>query len=420
MRLKLKLEFLKGLVVNNKKIVENYFFMTILQILNSFFYLLIYPYLIRTLGGEGYGLFIFATSISTYFIFFINFGFDFPATKAIVENINDREAVENILSCVFTSKMYLFALSILIFGCILFLIPILRENIEIFLLCFAPVFSFIIFPQWYFQAIQKMKIVTYIQLGIKLLSLPLIFLFIKDKNDVILYSLIVSFTTIIGSVIAFLIVRLGHKLKIKFVNHSRVKPWFKDAFPFFLSTSAGVIKEQSITIIIGAFFGMKEVAIYDLASKIIIVPRTIFMSVNAAIFPKIISNVVNSTIKKIINIEIFISFAVIILIVVFGDFIVHILGGNEMGEAYYLAIFLSVTVMSWLVVGAYISFVFIPNKKYYFVSKNQVIALVSFFLFTLIGLFLSKSILVFGIALAMSGLTEIIYCKFLTKKFKLL
>lgn len=420
MTLKIKIEFFKELVRNNKKIIENYFFMTILQILNSFFYLLIYPYLIRALGGERYGLFIFATSISTYFIFFVNFGFDFPATKAIVENINDSEAVEDILSCVFTSKMYLFVFSILIFGCILFLIPILRENFEIFLLCFAPVFSFVIFPQWYFQAIQKMKIVTYIQLGIKILSLPLIFLLIKGKDDLILYSLIVSFTTIIGAVIAFLIVRLGHKLKIKFVNYSRIKPWFKDAFPFFLSTSAGVIKEQSITIIIGAFFGMKEVAIYDLASKIIIVPRTIFMSVNAAIFPKIISNVVNSTIKKIINIEIFISLAVIFLIVVFGDFIVNVLGGKEMGQAYYLAIFLSVTVMSWLVVGAYISFVFIPNKKYYFVSKNQVVALVSFFLFTLIGLFVYKSILVFGIALALSGLTEIIYCKFLTKKFKLL
>lgn len=417
---KIRFEFLKELVTNNKKIIENYFFMTILQILNSFFYLLIYPYLIRTLGGASYGLFVFATSISTYFIFFVNFGFDLPATKAVIENINDSEVLEDILSCVFTSKMYLFALSIFIFVCILFSIPILKENIELFLLCFAPVFSFIIFPQWYFQAIQKMKVVTYIQLGIKILSLPLIFLFIKDKDDLLLYSLIVSFSTIIGGLIAFLIVRFKDNLKIRFVNFSRVKPWFKDAFPFFLSTSAGVIKEQSITIIIGTFFGMKEVAIYDLASKIIIVPRTIFMSVNAAIFPKIINNIVRSTIKKIINIEIFVSLLVIFLILIFGDFVVNILGGNEMGEAYYLAVLLSVTVMSWLVVGAYISFVFIPNKKYYFVSKNQVVALVSFILFTLLGFLFFKNILVFGVALAMSGLTEIIYCKYLTKKFKLL
>ena len=38
---------------------------------------------------------------------------------------------------------------------------------------------------------------------------------------------------------------------------------------------------------------MKEVAIYDLANKIVMVPRTIFMSVNAAIFPKLIINIKN-------------------------------------------------------------------------------------------------------------------------------
>ena len=72
-----KVHSLRILVFNNKKIIENYFFMTVLQVLNSFFYLLIYPYLIRALGGSAYGLYVFATSISTYFLFVINFGFDF-------------------------------------------------------------------------------------------------------------------------------------------------------------------------------------------------------------------------------------------------------------------------------------------------------------------------------------------------------
>lgn len=420
MEFKSKIKVLNTLIKNNKKIIENYFFMTILQVLNSFFYLLIYPYLIRKLGLESFGLFVFATSISTYFIFFVNFGFDLPATKNVIENLNNKKAVEDILSCVFTSKIYLFLLSFFVFSYLLFLIPLFNKNIEIFLLCFAQVISFILFPQWYFQAIQQMRIVTYIQLGIKILSLPFIFLLVKSKSDLILYSAIVSFSTIIGGVIAFLLVTLHHNLKIKFVNYNKVKSLFKEAFPFFLSTSAGVIKEHSITIIIGSFFGMNEVAIYDLANKIVIVPRTVFMSINAAIFPKIINNIRNSMIKRIIKIETLISLSVIIFIAVFGKFIINILGGHMMDDAYYMAIFLSVTVMSWLVVGAYISFVFIPKNKYYFVSKNQVIALCSFFIYTLIGFYICKNILVFGIALALSGLTEIIYCKFLIKKHNLL
>ena len=96
----------RSLILNHQKVIENYFFMTILQILNSFFYLLLYPYLIRVLGGESYGLFVFATSVATYFLFFINFGFDLPATKAVAENVEDPQKLQEILSCIFTSKAY--------------------------------------------------------------------------------------------------------------------------------------------------------------------------------------------------------------------------------------------------------------------------------------------------------------------------
>ena len=47
-----KISKLNLLIDNNKVVIENYFFMTILQILNSVFYLFIYPFLIKTLGAE--------------------------------------------------------------------------------------------------------------------------------------------------------------------------------------------------------------------------------------------------------------------------------------------------------------------------------------------------------------------------------
>ncbi|MDH2207313.1 MULTISPECIES: oligosaccharide flippase family protein [unclassified Empedobacter] len=420
MGLKAKINSIIMLAKNNKEIIENYFFMTILQVLNSFFYLLIYPFLIRTLGLESYGLFVFATSITTYFVFLVNFGFDLPATKAIALNVDDKKSLQKTLSCVLTAKFYLFILASVVLMFLCFLIPLFRNNYQLLLICFTQIISFIIFPQWYFQAIQKMKIVTYIQLGLKLLSLPAIFLIIKNADDLNIYALIVSLSSILGGVIAYLIITFKQHLKVTFVNYRELKVWFKDALPFFLSTSASVFKEQSIVIIIGSFFGMKDVAIYDLASKIIIVPRTIFMSINGAIFPKLINNIDKDKIKKLINLETLISLSVIVFIGLFGKWIVQFMGGIDMLLAYPLSILLSVTVMTWLVVGAYISFVFIPNNKYFLVTKNQLIALVSFALYTTIGLLLYQNILVFGATMALSGITEIIYCIYVTKRNKLL
>lgn len=420
MQLNSKVQSLLMLAKNNKKIIENYFFMTILQVLNSFFYLLIYPFLIRTLGVESYGLFVFATSITTYFIFLVNFGFDLPATKAIALNITDKKSLQKTLSSVFTAKFYLLILASVVLIILTLLVPLFRNNYGLFLICFSQIISFVIFPQWYFQAIQKMKIVTFIQLGLKLLSLPIIFIVIKNAADLNIYALIVSLSSVLGGLIAFSIINFKHHLKITFVNYKELKIWFKDALPFFLSTSAGVFKEQSIVIIIGSFFGMKDVAIYDLASKIIIVPRTVFMSINGAIFPKLINNINKLKIKRLINLETLISLSVIVFIALFGRWIVLLMGGTDMLLAYSLAILLSITVMTWLVVGAYISFVFIPANKYFYVTKNQLIALVSFALYTTIGLFLYQNILVFGAAMALSGLTEIFYCKFITQKNQML
>ena len=415
-----RVDNLKEIIFNNKSIIENYFFMTVLQILNSFFYLLIYPYLIRVLGSEEYGIFVFSTSISTFFLFFINFGFDLPATKAIAENINNIKVQQRVLSEIFTSKSYLFFTSFLVFCFFLFTIPIFEKNKVVFLLSFLSVYSFVLFPQWYFQAIQKMKIVTYIQLSLKLISLPFIFLFVDSFHDLTLYTFIIFITNILGSFIAFLIIRFDHNIKIGIVKSDKLKEWFINSQPFFLSSLASSIKEYSIPIIIGSFFGMKDVAIYDLANKIIIVPRTIFMSVNAAIFPKLIVNIKNSVVKKIIRIEFIISFSVVLFIALFGKFIVQYMGGLGMENSYFLSILLGFTVVSWLVVGAYINFVFLPNNKNYFVTANQVIALISFVIFSLGGLIIHNNIIIFGLALAMSGVLEIGYCMYVTKKHQLL
>ncbi|UWY28637.1 oligosaccharide flippase family protein [Flavobacterium sp. TR2] len=418
--MKEKLLNVKTLIIENRKVMENYFFMTILQILSSLFYFLIYPFLIRTLGAESYGLYIFATSVVTYFITFIGNGFDFPGVKAIATNGNDLEKKSHVLSCIFTAKMYLQFVSTIVFTLIILTIPALRENYVIYVICFLQTLSGIFFPQWYFQGVQRMKIVTYIQLLFKILSLPFIFIMIHSPKDLWIFALITTLVSLLGAITAALIVRFNEGIKLNWVSFKEVKIWYKEAFPFFLSSSLGIVKEQSITIIIGSFFGMRDVAIYDLANKIILIPRTLLVNVNLALFPKIVANVKPQQIKKIIRYEALVGLSVIALIAIFGRWIVLIMGGETMLDSYPVSVILSVVVLVWLVVGAFISFVFIPQNKYKYVTNNQIIALSSFALYSLIGFLITKSIYVLVLSIALSGLTEIAYCWYLTKREKLL
>ena len=77
--------------------------------------------------------------------------------------------------------------------------------------------------------------------------------------------------------------------------------------------------------------------------------------------------------------------------------------------------------MSWLVVGAFINFVFMPNNKIYWITQNQILAMFSFFLIFFILIYTKLSnIYAIGVAIAISGLIEIGYCVYKTRRFKLL
>jgi len=87
--------------------------------------------------------------------------------------------------------------------------------------------------------------------------------------------------------------------------------------------------------------------------------------------------------------------------------------------AYPIAVALSFGVLTFLLVGGYINFIFVPKHKYYLVTQNQFIAFVVFFILTAIGLILYKNIISIAIAWSSAGIFEILYCNYLIKKHRL-
>lgn len=411
---------IKSMYKNNGKVIENYFFMTAMQLINTLFGILIYPFLIRVLGAHSYGLFVFALSVSNYFIIVVSFGFNLPALKLIAENKDNIVLKNNVMSAIFTAKFFIAIFATIVFYIFAIFIPQINENLLLFSLVFGQIIASVIFPSWYFQGVQKMKIPTLIQFGTRILSLPFTFFMINNASDIIIYAYIFTLSNIFSALLCMIYLYKYEDISYTFVKFSIVKKHIKDATAFFGSSSAGVIKEESVNVIIGSMFGMTELAYYNLAEKIVRLPRMFTMNINEAIFPKFISDKNERNVRKIIKYEVFVGLIIIIFIAVFGRWAILLLGGVEMLSAYPMAIILSITILVWLIVGSYISFVFIPAKKYFYVTQNQFIALISFLLFYLVGYFISKSIFVVIIAITLSGICEILYCNYLIKKHKMI
>lgn len=114
---------LKEKAIKHKTLIENFSSLTVFQILNLLLPLLTYPYLIRVLGIEIYGLVVFAQAIIGYLLILVGFGFNISATKEISIHRDNKDKLSEIASSVLTIKAGLFVLSLILLAIALYFIP---------------------------------------------------------------------------------------------------------------------------------------------------------------------------------------------------------------------------------------------------------------------------------------------------------
>ena len=389
--------------------------MSALNIVSALVGFFIYPYVIRVLGAEQYGLYTFLLAIAMYFQDVIDFGFDSPCTKRVALCADDKHELSRTVSVVLFCKLALIALSAAIAAPIILAIPILKDNLWLFIVIFIQNLYKTFYPQWYYLGTKNMKFSSILQAVIRISQIPLILIFVKDTGDLMVYALIVSGTMLVGSIVGGVNV-LMEGIRIVGVSFSQMKEYYKEATPFFVTTISGRIKEKTLTAIIGACFGMRDVAIYDLANKIIQIPKLLLNSINAALFPEVVAKATTERVNKILKYERLISLATILSIVIFGYPATLILGGRDMIAAYPVALILSFTIYFMLITGAYLQFVFVARGGYRYVAWNQVIALATCMVFCGVGMLIWPSVWSVALSLTLSTAGEVIYCRIITKR----
>ncbi len=389
--------------------------MTVLQVMNSFFYLLIYPYVIHRLGVENFGLYVFASGVAMYFMVLVNYGFDIHAAKLVSLEQENKAEHGSLLARVLLAKTWLACAATAIFVILIAFFEFIRSHWLVFALAYVNVLSSVFLPLWYFHGMQKMKVLTNIQLLLKLLSLPLIFLMVTQEGDVGIYTGIVVGVNVLASLVAFLFAARGCE-RPAFPAVKEVKELLLEVQPFFWSTAANTFKQKSIEIIIGSLFGMREVAIYDLANKIFSVPSLLASNINAALFPALIRNARRELISKIIKIELGVGLLCILSVVVAGYWVVALIAPPGMEQAYYLSILLSFSILTYLIVGSHIYFIYVPNQCYSLVLKNQIVSIISFYCFCALYLSIHWDISSVVLGLVTSAMLEIVYSYSLVKK----
>jgi len=322
-----------------KRLLENFLSLSVLQLANYILPFITLPYLVRVLGPEKYGLIAFAQAFIGYFQILTDYGFNLSATREISINRENKDKVSEIFSSVMIIKIFLFIFSLLIMSFIVFFFDKFREDRLIYYLTFGMVVGQTLFPVWFFQGMEKMKYITFLNVLAKLIFTIAIFVFVKEVSDYLYVPLLNSFGFIIAGLLAFLIVFKNFGVRFKVPSFKEIKHQLKEGWFIFISTVAISLYTISNTFILGLFTNNTIVGYYSAAEKLIKAIQGLLGPISQTIYPyvtKLMNESKEIAIRFIRKITLLIgvfSFALSLIVFIFANLIAEVILGSQYVES---------------------------------------------------------------------------------------
>ena len=323
-----------------KRLLENFISLGALQIVSYVMPLISLPYLSRVLGVEKFGLVFFAFAFMQYFIMLTDYGFGLSATREIAVNRHNKNNLSNIFSAVTFIKFILLIVSFVLLCAMVFFIPKLQENWLVFMLSFLMVVGNAIYPVWFFQGMERMKYITFLNILSKTIFLVLIFIFVKQESDYIIVPFLNSMGFLVAGIIGmyFAIKTLGAKLYLPKWNS--IKKQFKYSSEFFLSRVSVSAYTNTNTFCLGLIGSTVMVGYYVAAEKIYNAILGLQGPLTDALYPFIAKNKDIKIYKKIFCLTTIANICLCTFCFLFAKNIITIFYGEEMANAYKILIIL--------------------------------------------------------------------------------
>lgn len=317
-----------------KRLLDNFLSLGALQIFSYVIPLITLPYLSRVLGVEKFGVVFFALAFMAYFNILIDFGFGMSATREIAVNRHNNKSISNIFNSVITIKMLLVLLSFFVLVLTIIFIPKIRENYIVFLLSFLMCVGNAIYPVWFFQGMERMKYITFLNILSKTIFLVLIFIFVKQQSDYIIVPLLNSLGFLVAGLIGFYFAVKEFGISLYIPRLSTIKQHFKYSSEFFMTQVSVSLYTNTNTVCLGFVGSEFMVGLYVAAEKIYSAINGLKAPLVTSLYPFVTRNKDIKLYRKIFKLAILVSFIVSCFAFIFAKDIITIFYGTEMTEAY--------------------------------------------------------------------------------------
>lgn len=271
--------------MKQKSLTINAFLSSIKTLATILFPLITYPYITRVLSVENIGKINLGQSIVSYFSLMAGLGISAFASRNGARIRENRLLLNKFSNQVFTINV----ISTIISCCLLIGLAFLPTKIEayrgIILLQGITVAMSPLAVDWLYTIEEDFGYITIRSIAVQLLSLILMFTFVKSEKDVYLYVALTSMSTSLGNLFNFIHSRKYVKLNL--ISDTHWNEYKNSILLFFINSVATVIYMNSDTTILGILKNDYSVGLYSVAVKIYTIVKQVFNAVILTAIPRL-------------------------------------------------------------------------------------------------------------------------------------
>lgn len=257
-----------------------------------------FPYAARVLLPEGIGAVNFYQSIVNYIILLTSLGIPMYAVREVAKFRDDIEKRNRV-----TVEITLLSLFLSLGGYILVwllgeYVPQIQQQESLFYVLSSGILFTAIGVNWFYQAVEDFKFITIRALVFRLLAAVALFLFVKTKDDLLIYAFVIIGSTVGNNFINF--IHLRTYIPVCRISWRQLQIWrhLKPALHIFVFNLITSIYLNLNTVMLGFMKGDTAVGFYTAGNKISHIVLSVVASLGVVMLPRCSNLVENGRMEE--------------------------------------------------------------------------------------------------------------------------
>lgn len=253
------------------------------QILVIILPLITAPYVSRVLGADGLGTYSYIFSIVTYFGLFGMLGIANHGNRSVALVRDNRQKVSEAFSNTYIIQLCTTVIALLLY--FLFIYCWFSGDKTIAYVESIIVLSYVLDITWFFFGLEQFAVTVTRNAIIKIATVVAIFIFVRSREDLWIYALIMSCGMLFSQI--YLWLRIRKYADFCKPSWSQVKSNIKPVLMLFIPAIAYSIYKLLDKVMLGAMSSMSQVGLFDNAEKIINIPSSLITAFGTVMMPRI-------------------------------------------------------------------------------------------------------------------------------------